>query len=32
MARPRFDIFAAPERLMRVDEAAWDRHANPWSV
>ncbi|MFY0308293.1 DUF6653 family protein [Leisingera sp. D0M16] len=32
MARTRFDLFAASERLMRMDEAAWDRHANPWSV
>jgi len=32
MARRRFDLFAASERLMRMDEAAWARHANPWSV
>ena len=32
MARRRFDLFAASEKLMRMDEAAWARHANPWSV
>ncbi|NVK12631.1 MAG: hypothetical protein HWE35_00460 [Rhodobacteraceae bacterium] len=32
MARPRFDLFAASERLMKMDDAAWARHANPWSV
>ncbi|MEW2914437.1 DUF6653 family protein [Leisingera sp. JC11] len=32
MARHRFDLFAASERLMRMDDAAWARHANPWSV
>ena len=26
------DLFAALERLMRMDERAWRRHANPWSV
>ena len=26
------DVFAAAERLMRMDDAAWARHANPWSV
>ena len=25
------DLFAAAERLMRMDDAAWHRHANPWS-
>ncbi len=25
------DIFAASERMMRMDDAAWRRHANPWS-
>ena len=32
MARHRFDLFAASERLMKMDDAAWARHANPWSV
>ncbi|KIC09420.1 hypothetical protein RA19_15515 [Leisingera sp. ANG-M1] len=32
MTRRRFDLFAASEKLMRMDEAAWARHANPWSV
>lgn len=32
MNRRRFDLFAASERLMRMDDAAWARHANPWSV
>ncbi|OED46019.1 DUF6653 family protein [Leisingera sp. S232] len=32
MARRRFDLFAASERLMKMDNAAWARHANPWSV
>ena len=26
------DIFAATERLMRMSDVAWARHANPWSV
>ncbi|WP_300055799.1 DUF6653 family protein [uncultured Roseobacter sp.] len=26
------DIFRGAERLMRMDDAAWRRHANPWSV
>ena len=26
------DIFRASERLMAMDDAAWARHANPWSV
>ena len=26
------DIFAGAERLMGMDERAWARHANPWSV
>lgn len=26
------DIFKASERMMRMDDAAWLRHANPWSV
>ena len=26
------DIFRGAERLMAMDEAAWARHANPWSV
>lgn len=26
------DIFAAAERLMRMDEESWARHSNPWSV
>lgn len=26
------DLFAALERLMRMDERAWRRHASPWSV
>ncbi len=26
------DIFRASERLMSMDDAAWARHANPWSV
>ena len=25
------DAFAASERLMRMSDAAWARHANPWS-
>jgi hypothetical protein len=25
------DLFARAERLMAMDEAAWARHANPWS-
>ena len=25
------DIFKAAERLMAMDDAAWTRHANPWS-
>lgn len=32
MTRTRFDLFAASERLMRMDETAWARHANPLSV
>ncbi|GAA6181706.1 hypothetical protein NBRC116594_31440 [Shimia sp. NS0008-38b] len=28
----KWDIFALSERMMRMDEAAWARHANPWSV
>ncbi|MCB4457640.1 DUF6653 family protein [Leisingera sp. McT4-56] len=32
MARHRFDLFAASERLMKMDDAAWARHASPWSV
>ena len=27
-----FDPFALSERLMRMDDAAWARHANPASV
>lgn len=27
-----FDIFAASEKIMRMDDATWVRHANPWSV
>ena len=26
------DIFKAAERMMRMDDATWARHANPWSV
>lgn len=26
------DVFALSERLMRMDDAAWERHANPLSV
>ncbi|MCK0166516.1 hypothetical protein MWU52_03020 [Jannaschia sp. S6380] len=26
------EIFAAAERLMTMDDRAWARHANPWSV
>ena len=26
------DLFKASERLMAMDDAAWARHANPWSV
>jgi len=26
------DIFKSAERLMGMDDAAWRRHANPWSV
>ncbi|MBV6657158.1 MAG: hypothetical protein KI785_05250 [Devosiaceae bacterium] len=26
------DLIKAAERLMRMDEATWLRHANPWSV
>ncbi len=26
------DVFAFAERLMRMDDAAWERHANPLSV
>ena len=26
------DLFNGAERLMRMDEATWARHANPWSV
>lgn len=26
------DLFTALERLMRMDERAWRRHASPWSV
>lgn len=26
------DVFAAAERLMRMKDADWERHANPWSV
>lgn len=26
------DIFRATERLMRMDEETWTRHASPWSV
>lgn len=32
MTRANRDIFAASERLMSMDEAAWARHANPLSV
>ena len=28
----RLDIFKAAERLMGMDDEAWARHANPWSV
>jgi hypothetical protein len=31
-ARPRSDLFAASQRLMRPDDAACNRHAHPWSV
>ncbi|MEP2642042.1 DUF6653 family protein [Roseobacter sp.] len=27
-----FDIFKSAERIMTMDDAAWGRHANPWSV
>ena len=27
-----FDIFAASEKMMGMDDATWARHANPWSV
>jgi hypothetical protein len=26
------DIYKSAEKLMRMDDAAWRRHANPWSV
>ena len=26
------DIYKSAEKLMRMDNAAWRRHANPWSV
>ncbi|WP_300039205.1 DUF6653 family protein [uncultured Roseobacter sp.] len=26
------DIFKASEKIMKMDDAAWARHANPWSV
>lgn len=26
------DVYRAAERLMAMDDAAWARHANPWSV
>jgi len=26
------DIFKVSEKLMGMDDAAWKRHANPWSV
>ncbi|MCF6431046.1 DUF6653 family protein [Leisingera sp. MMG026] len=32
MASRRFDLFALSEKMMRMDDAAWARHANPWSV
>ena len=25
------DVFKAAEKLMSMDDAAWERHANPWS-
>ena len=28
----QIDPYALSERLMQMDEAAWARHANPWSV
>ena len=28
----KLDIVRCAERLMGMDEAAWQRHANPWSV
>ena len=28
----KWDIFALSERMMAMDDAAWARHANPWSV
>ena len=30
--RRRLDAFSGAERLMAMDERAWARHANPWSV
>lgn len=27
-----FDIFAASEKIMRMDDETWAHHANPWSV
>ncbi len=32
MARRKRNIFAVFEQMMGMDEAAWQRHANPWSV
>ncbi|MEM9755589.1 MAG: DUF6653 family protein [Pseudomonadota bacterium] len=29
---PTMDLFRAAEKLMTMDDDAWDRHANPWSV
>lgn len=26
------DVFSFAERMMRMDDAVWRRHANPWSV
>jgi len=28
----QWDLFEAMQRLMRMDEESWKRHANPWSV
>ncbi|EBA12513.1 hypothetical protein RCCS2_14489 [Roseobacter sp. CCS2] len=28
----KFDIFKASEKLMAMSDAAWAKHANPWSV
>ena len=28
----KWDVFALSERMMGMDDATWERHANPWSV